>query len=113
MGDDATGDVKDVGEFFAEAHVFERGRVVVGGEEVVAVFEVEAFADVFESIGVGPTDTDGFFGEDDGLFALGVEVVFGEDPEDLVGHEEAGEEGVTVDGDGGEDGHREFSIFDF
>ena len=89
--DDAAGDVEDFSEFFALAHVFEGAGVVFGGEKVIAVFVVESFANVFEGVGVGPADADGFFCEDDGLFALGVEVFFGEDPEELIGGEEAGQ----------------------
>jgi len=104
VGDDEAGGVEHIGKLFADAHVFECAGIIFGGEQVIAVFEVEAFADVFVGVGVGPADADGFFGKDEGLFVLGVEVVFGEDPVKLIGSEEAGEVGVAVEGDGREDG---------
>ena len=87
----------------AHAHVFEGAGIIFGGEEVIAVFEVEAFADVFESVGKGPADADGFFGEGEGWFALGAPKFLGFDPVDLVRHEEFGEGGVVVYFDGGQD----------
>ena len=54
-----------------------------------------------------PADADGFFGEDKGLFALGVEHVLGFNTANLVRSEVASEHGVGVDFDGREDGrHR-------
>ena len=96
-GDDGAGVVEEVGEVIAEAHVFECAGIIFGGEEVVAVAEVKAFADVFEGVGVGPADADGFFGEGEGLAALVVDGFFGFDPVDLVRHEVAGEGGVGVE----------------
>ena len=63
VAEDGAGEVEEAGEVVAVLHVFESGGVVFGGEEVIAVFEAEAFADVFEGVGVGPADADGFFGE--------------------------------------------------
>lgn len=87
--DDAAGEIEDVGEFAAEAHVFEGAGIIFGGEEIIAVFEMETFADVFEGVGESPADADGFFGEDDGLLAAGVEGVFDGDPVELVGGEKS------------------------
>jgi len=58
MRDDEASAVEHFSKLFADAHVFEGAGVVFGGKEVIAVFEVEAFADVFVSVGVGPADAD-------------------------------------------------------
>jgi len=114
MRNDGAEGVECFGEHFALAHVFERAWVIFSGEEIVAIFEKEPFANVFVGVGIGPTDTDGFFGENDGLLILRVQVVFSEDPEELVWSEEASEERRAVDGYVWEDGgHNGFSIFDF
>ncbi len=83
-------------ELAGEAHVFESTGVVLGGEEVVAVGKVEALANVFEGVGVGPDDADRFFGEGEDLFLLGVEFVLGQDPGELVGHEVLREVGGAI-----------------
>ena len=73
-----------------ELHVFEGGGIIFGGEEVIAFFEAEPFADVFKGIGVSPADADGFFGEsEDALFGF-VEWIFGVNPGDLVLREVTG-----------------------
>jgi DNA-binding NarL/FixJ family response regulator len=88
--DDGFGEVTDVGEFFGDAHVFECAGVIFRGKEVIAIFEAQSFADIFE--GVGPADADGFFSEcEDLLFAL-VEELFCENPRDLM----PGMDGFTV-----------------
>jgi hypothetical protein len=75
-----------VGEPEDLAHVFEGTGVIFGGEEVVAIFELEAFANVFEGVSHGPADADGLLGEGEGLFALGVNGALGLYPRELVGH---------------------------
>jgi len=65
--------------------------VILRGKKVIAAFEPKPFADVFERIGVGPADADGFFGQRDGLLVLGVDGLFGLDPGNLVGHEMLGQ----------------------
>jgi len=97
VGKYCSAEIKDFGEFVTLANVFEGAGVIFGGEEIIAVFEPEPFADVFESIGVGPADTDGFFGEGKGLASLGVDGVLGEDPVELMDHEVFGEVGLGVD----------------
>src|SRR5690349_10607609 len=67
---DGAGEVEDLGELVALADVLEGAGIIFGGEEIIAVLEPEAFADIFERIGVGPADADGFFGQRNGLFAL-------------------------------------------
>ena len=104
VGNDGAGKVEETGEIVAEAHVFEGGGIIFGGKEVITFGEAQAFADVFEGVGVGPANADGFFGEGEDLAFLGVERVLGLDPVDLIGEEETGEDGVGVDGGGGEDG---------
>ena len=81
MADDGAGEVEEFGELVALAHVFEGAGIVFGGEEVIAVCEAEAFADVFEGVGVGPADADGFFGEGDDLFLLSWSFCFGKNQE--------------------------------
>jgi len=83
-GEDGFGEVKEVSELPDELHVFEGAGIIFGGEEVIAFFEAESFADVFEGVAVRPADADGFFGEGADLLALGVERVLGFDPVDLV-----------------------------
>ena len=95
-GEDGFGEVKEFGELPGELHVFEGGGIIFGGEEVIAFMEAEAFADVFEGVGVGPADADGFFGEGADLLALGMERVFVLDPMDLVEGEVGGEGWVGV-----------------
>jgi hypothetical protein len=108
---DGAGEVKEFGDFAAEAHIFEGAGIIFGGEKIIALFEAETFADVFEGIGEGPTDTDGFFGEGESPLALGVDGVFSPNPVDLVWHEEVGEDGGVVNADAGEDGaHEVFSV---
>ena len=104
---DGMGEIKDLGKGVTLADVFERAGIILGREKVIAVSEAEALADIFEGVGMGPADADGFFGEGKGLAALGVDVFFGFDPVDLVGHEVTGEDGGGVEVEGGEDGgHR-------
>ena len=95
--EDGTSEVQEFGEGVAEVHVFECAWPIFGSEEVIAFFKAETFTDVFEGVAEGPADTDGFFGKSEGLPALGVEVVLGLNPVDLVGEEETREGGVVVD----------------
>ena len=96
MADDGTGEIEYICELVALDHVLEGAGIVFGRKQVVAVFEPKAFADVFEGVGVGPTDTDGFFSERDGLPALIVDGFFGLNPGDLVREEVFGEAGVGI-----------------
>ena len=104
VGDNGAGEVHESGKILAEAHVFDGAGIIFGGEEIIAIRAAEAFADVFESVGVGPANANGFFGECADLLVLGAEDVVGKNPVHLVRKEVAGNEGVRVDGDGGEDG---------
>jgi hypothetical protein len=104
MKDDSAGEVKEFSELVDLVHVFEGAGPILGGEEIIALFELEAFAHVFEGVGVGPADADGFFDEGEGLFAGGVDGALGLDPVGLVRHEMLQELGVGVEGEGGEDG---------
>jgi hypothetical protein len=107
VGEDGAGEVEEVGEGIDLVHVFEGTGEVFGGEEVIALLEEEAFADVFEAIAKGPADPDGFFGEGVHLLTLGVEGVFGQDPVNLVRGEMAGEVGFRIEFEGWENGgHR-------
>ena len=104
--DDGAGEIVKLSELVAESDVIEGAGIVFGGEEVVALFEAEPFADIFESVGISPADADGFFSQSEGLFALGMNGVFGLDPVDLVGHEAFGQHGVGINFEGWEDsGH--------
>jgi hypothetical protein len=106
-GNDGAGEVEEFGEVPGLLHVFEGAGIIFGDEEVIAFFEAEAFAHIFEGVGVGPADADGFFGECADLFALGVEMVFGFDPIDLMKGEVLFEQGGGVELEEGEDGgHR-------
>jgi hypothetical protein len=96
--------MREGGKVFHEAHVGDGAGIVPGGEEIVAPGKTETFADVFESIGSGPTDLDGFLRESEDLFMLSVEFILREDPGDLRGHEVLGEHGVVVDFEGRENG---------
>jgi len=102
MREDGTGEIEEAREAVAEFHVFEGRGIIFGGEEVIAFLEAEAFADVFEGVGIGPADADGFFGESESGSALGVERALGFNPIELVRHEVAGEERGGVDGERGE-----------
>src|SRR4051812_1536824 len=104
MIDDGAGKGKQGSHVFGEAHVFESAGIIFGGEEIIAVFEVEPFADIFESIGIGLADLDGFFGEGEDLFALLVKFIFTQNPGELVRHEIFGEHGIGVEIEGREDG---------
>ena len=112
MVKDGAGVAEHVGEFIDLIHVFEGAGPVFGDEEVVAVFEAEAFADVFEAVAEGPADADGFFREGEDLLFCFVEWVFGFDPTDLVVSKVFGEEGGGVDADEGEDGAHGFTIYE-
>ncbi len=72
MRDDGAGEVEETSEIVSQEHVFQGARIILGGEEIIAVREAQAFADVFESVAVGPADADGFFGEGKGRPFLGV-----------------------------------------
>jgi hypothetical protein len=102
--DDGAGEVEELGKAFGLEHVFEGGGIIFGDEEVVAFGEAEAFADVFEAVTKGPANANGFLGEDEGALMSGAERFLGLNPVELVGDEVFGQEGVGVDGDGGEDG---------
>jgi len=102
--DDGAGDVEEFDEVAGEAHVFEGTGIIFSGEEVVAGREMQALANVFEGVGVGPTDADGFFGEGEHLLLLLVKSVFGENPGDLMRHEALREDGGAVELDEWEDG---------
>ena len=97
VAEDAAGELENFGELVALIDVFERAGIIFGGKEIIPIFEPEPFADVFESVGIGPADADGFFGQSHGLFALLVNGFFGLDPGDLVRHEMFGERAVGVD----------------
>jgi hypothetical protein len=98
VGEDGAGEVKKLGEAVNLIHVFEGPGEVFGSEEVVAFFEEEAFAHVFEAVAEGPANADRFFGEGIDLLALGVEGIFGEDPVDLVGGELLREVSLGING---------------
>ena len=102
--DDGASVVEKFGGGVGRMDVLESAGIVFGDEEIIAVGATQAFAHVFEGVAVGPADADGFFGESKDRFLLGVEVIFTEDPGDLMGHEVLGQPGVGVDFDGGEDG---------
>ena len=108
--DDGAGEIKDFGELIALANIFECAGIIFGGEEVIAIFEPEPFANVFKGVGIGPADANGFFGESDDLFAVVVDRFFGLDPGELVRHEEFLEFGVGVEFVMMEEVH---GIFDF
>ena len=111
MIDDSFGYIEDFDVFVADVHVFESAGPIFGGEEVIAVFVEKPFANVFEAVAESPADADGFFCEDERALFLGVEVIFGVDPTELVGSEDAAEDGGAVDSDGGkDDGHRSFLV---
>ena len=82
VAEDGAGVAKHVGEVVDVFHVFQGAGPVFGDEEVIAIFEAEAFANVFEGIGEGPADADGFFGESEDLLFSGMKGVFGFDPGD-------------------------------
>ncbi len=92
VGEDGTGEAEDAGEFINPAHVFEGGGPVFSDEEIVTARVAEAFADVFEAVGEGPADADGFFGEGKDTEAAGVVGLFRFDPGDLVWGKELGQE---------------------
>src|SRR5439155_22921340 len=87
VGDDGPGEVVNLAELVRQANILYGAWIIFGGEEVVAVFEAESFAKVFEGIGVGPADADGFLGERKGLFVLRVDLILGENPVYLMWHE--------------------------
>ncbi len=95
---DGAGEIVDLSELVALADVFESTGIIFGGEEVIAVFEPKAFADVLERVGESPADADGFLGQGDRVFSLGVDRVFRLDPCRLVGHEMSQEGGFGIEG---------------
>src|SRR4051812_10302842 len=94
--EDGAGVTHHVGELVNVVHVLEGAGPIFGDEKVIAVFEAETFADVFEAVTERPADADGFFGEGEDLLFRFVEGVFGLDPSDLVLGEVAGEEGTRI-----------------
>ncbi len=97
VGDNGPGEVEEFGEVVSQTHVFQGTGVIFGGEEIIATGKVEAFAHVFEGVGISPTNADGFFSEGEGGSFLSMEIIFAEDPGDLVRHEVLGEPGVGID----------------
>ena len=96
VAEDSAGVTEHIGEVVHMVHVLEGAGPVFCDEEVVAVGETEAFANVFEAVTEGPADADGFFGEGEDLFLCFMERVFGFDPVDLVEGEVGGERGIMV-----------------
>src|SRR5213592_3257730 len=84
---DGAGEIEDFSELVALADVFEGAGIIFGCEKIIATFEPKPFADILESVGVGPADANGFFGEGEGLFVLRMDGFFGLNPRDLVRHE--------------------------
>jgi hypothetical protein len=76
--DNGFGVVKELAEVEAGLDIFESGGLIFGSEEVVAAGEVEAFEDVFEGIGEGPADADGFFGQTEAGTVVDPGVLVGE-----------------------------------
>ena len=101
VAENGAGVAQHVGEVINVVHVFEGAGPIFGDEEVIAIFEAESFADVFEAVAEGPADADGFFCEGEDLLFGFVERVFGLNPGDLVLGEIAGEEGGGVHADEG------------
>ena len=62
VADDRAGEVEDLGKLVALPDVLERAGVILGGEEIIAALAPEPFADILESVGVGPADADRFLG---------------------------------------------------
>ena len=107
--DDGAGEIEQLSEAITKTHEFDGGGIIFGGKEVIAFFEAEPFTDVFETIGKGPADANGFFGQGEDLVASRVERIFGLNPMDLVLDEEPGEHGIGVDFYGRQDGGHFFS----
>src|SRR5206468_215191 len=61
--DDGAGEIEQLGEAVTQAHEFDGGGIIFGGKEIIAFFEAEPFTDVFETIGKGPADANGFFSQ--------------------------------------------------
>src|SRR5205085_9929475 len=87
-----TGAVVELAKLIAGSDVFNGGGLVFAGKKVIAAGVVEPFADIFEGVGKGPADTNGFFGQ--------AERGIVENPAELVGEEEWRIE-FAVDGEGG------------
>ncbi len=102
--DDGASVVEKFGGGVGRMDVLESAGIVFGDEEIIAFFVSKTFADIFEAVAKSPADADRFFGEGKGLFALGVEVVIGLDPDGLVRHEVFGKGGGAVGFYGREDG---------
>jgi hypothetical protein len=64
--------------------------------------EAKALADVFECVGISPTDADGFLGEGEDLLLAVVELVLGVNPGELVWKEIFADKRAFVDLDSGE-----------
>jgi hypothetical protein len=97
--------VEDLGKLVTLADVLQRAGIIFGGKEVVAVLEPKPFANILETVCIGPADPDRFLGQGDGLPMLLVDGFLGLNPCDLVRHEVFGELGIGVEGEGAEDVH--------
>jgi hypothetical protein len=102
-GDDGFGEVKEFDKGPGLLDVFESAGKVFGDEQVVALSEPKTLANVFEGVAERPANANGFFGEGADLAPLGVELVFGFDPVDLMKGEVPAEDRGGIDGDGGEE----------
>ena len=94
---DGAGEIEQLGEAVTQAHEFDGGGIIFGGKEVIAFFEAKPFTDIFETIGEGPADANGFLSQGKDLAASHVERILRLNPMDLVLDEEAGEHGIGVD----------------
>ena len=64
--EDAFGVVEQLAELVAGADVFDGGRLVFAGEEIIAARMAKTFANVFKSVSKAPADADVFFSETQG-----------------------------------------------
>ena len=111
VAEDGAGIAEHVGEGVNILHVFQGAGPILGGEEIVAFFEAEAFTNVFEAVTEGPANANGFFRESKDLpFGL-MKGVFGLDPTDLVRGEVMGQKRIGVYFDEGQ--YCRHRIFDF
>ena len=92
-GEDAAGKIKELDETKSLVHVLEGTGPVFGDEEIITIFVMETFADIFEAVAIGPANADGFFSEGKGGPVLSVDEIVGLDPDGLVRGEVFGQEG--------------------
>ena len=96
MRQDGACEVEQFGETMGETHELQGAGMIFGCKQVIAVFELQSFADIFEGVAIGPADADGFFGQSHNAKSASAQGFLVENPAHLIRSEETGEAAFGV-----------------